>query len=148
MEFEEHFYSQNMAQIGRGTETDIIIIKGEASKNNFFEQYIKHASTLGYILKKNGAYIAIQYNGLYIVRVYPADDINGTFAIRYRAKDFTANSLMKKATNSSEKLRNVITNANDLELAMQMLTKKINKRLIENNICNFTNRKYFIILKE
>jgi DnaJ-class molecular chaperone len=126
MEFEKIFYSRNILQLERGTETDILKLKGEPSKNSFFEQYLAHASKSGYTLKENGAYTAIEYKGLYIVRIYAKHDRYGRFDIRYKTKDFRTNPLMGRATKSGDKIRNSIANSNDLELAMKMLTDKVN----------------------
>jgi hypothetical protein len=89
------FYSQNAAQKERGTTTELLTITGEPSAGNFFELYLHHAASLGcYTLYENGAYIAIQFRGVYIVRVYRENALRGIFSIRYQKKDFRHTSFM------------------------------------------------------
>jgi hypothetical protein len=76
------------------------------------------------MLFENDSFIAIQFKGIYIVRIYSNNDSQGTFRIRYWERDFGRNPLMDKATLSNKKLRNYINNTDDLQLAKQMLTTK------------------------
>ena len=121
MELNKKFFSQNSAQKERGTQTDMITTLGKPSQSNLFEQYIAYASSLGYTVKENGAYFAIEYNDLYIVRVYKKNDLYGFFDIRYKDFISRSNPLIQKASKSGGKLRNSIQNNTDLKYAQEML---------------------------
>jgi hypothetical protein len=123
------FYSQNAAQKERGTTTELLAITGEPSVGNFFELYLYHAASLDcYTLYENGAYIAIQFRDVYIVRVYRENALCGIFGIRYQKKNFRHTPLMDRAELSRGKLKNIVSNNADLHLAKQMLTDKARER--------------------
>jgi hypothetical protein len=123
------FYSQDAAQKKRGNHTDILTIEGEPDNGNFFERYLHHAASFDcYTLFENGAYIAIQFRDVYIVRVYLENTQGGVFSIRYLKKDFGHTPLMDRAELSGGKLKNIVSNDADLRLAKQMLTDKAGAR--------------------
>jgi hypothetical protein len=125
MTIDKEFYSQNADQKERGTETDSLDITGEPATGNFFESYLHLAASFDcFTLFENGAYTAIQFNGVYIVRVYPKNTPSGIFSIRYLERDFRHTPLMDRARLSGGKLKNTISNAADLDLAEQMLSDK------------------------
>jgi hypothetical protein len=119
------FVGQTAAQKERGTHTDLLTITGEPAAGNFFEMYLHHAASFDcFTLFENGAYTAIQFDGVYIVRAYEEDTSGSTFSIRYLERDFRHTPLMDKAELSRGKLKNTVSKAADLNLAMQMLTDK------------------------
>jgi hypothetical protein len=123
------FYSQTADQKERGNHTDILTIEGEPDAGNFFERYLHHAASFNcYTLFENGAYIAIQFRGVYIVRIYLENTQRGIFSIRYLKKDFRHTPLMDRAELSRGKLKNIVSTAADLHLAEQMLTDKAEAR--------------------
>jgi hypothetical protein len=123
------FYRQTAAQAERGNHTDILTIEGEPDAGNFFELYLHHAASFNcYTLYENGAYIAVQFRGVYIVRAYLEDAPGGVFSIRYLTKDFRHTPLMDRAELSRGKLKNIVSTAADLHLAEQMLTDKAEAR--------------------
>jgi len=124
MKISKKFYRRNSAQKKRGTVTETLYISGDCSESNLFEYFISNAAKLGYIIRENGAYIAIEYNNIYIVRVYRRNDHKGTFKIRYFKNEFSSNPLLNKATLSGGKLLNIINNLSDLKILLNMLAKK------------------------
>jgi hypothetical protein len=128
MEIKEIFFDQRKDQKEKGNSTYLLLVKGEPSKDNYFERYIAHAVSLGFTLKKNAKYVAIEYGGIYIIRLYRKNDLKGSFVIRYFPKDFRNNSLMYKPKSSDSKISNNINDEDRLYIAIKMLSEIVNYR--------------------
>jgi len=118
------FFSQRSDQKERNNVTNLIKIKGEPEKENLFESYIYNASKLGYVIKENGKYTAIEYMDKYIVRIYKRNDNNGSFNIRFFPNDF---SLSQKNIPLNKKKSINIKDNKDLNIAINMLENKLKK---------------------
>jgi len=63
MEIAKTFLARGKIKQKEGMRLILLTVKGEPSKNNLFEQYIAHAARLGYTLKQNAEYTAIEFKG-------------------------------------------------------------------------------------